>query len=270
MSEPAPAQVEAPPVPQDSATSVAAEPAAEGGAEGQSKKGAKKVRARSVNLEALIVTRGIGARSRAARAPRDPAIVPRDSSRTRRASMRRVLTLARTPHSCARARPPARPPPKSSRPRRKSSGTFPSPRTHTNNPNPVADIPRPPITRHPKHRPRRRLRRLRSRLRRPPRSPRASSPSKADPTTSRTSTATRPSSNPRLAPERSGRTSRNSTRRRRSTRPSCSAGACTTSAARASPPSSSSASRRPPSRLRFSVSFFLFIHYFYHSYAQLN
>ena len=107
MSEPAPAQVEAPPVPQDSATSVAAEPAAEGGAEGQSKKGAKKVRARSVNLEALIVTRGIGARSRAARAPRDPAIVPRDSSRTRRASMRRVLTLARTPHSCARARPPA-------------------------------------------------------------------------------------------------------------------------------------------------------------------
>ena len=51
MSEPAPAQVEAP-VPQDSATSVAAEPAAEGGAEGQSKKGAKKVRARSVNLEA--------------------------------------------------------------------------------------------------------------------------------------------------------------------------------------------------------------------------
>jgi hypothetical protein len=143
MSEPAPAQVEAP-VPQDSATSVAAEPAAEGGAEGQSKKGAKKVRARSVNLEALIVTRGIGARSAAARAPRDPAIVPRDSSRTRRAHARRVPALARTPHSCARARPPARPPPKSSRPRRKSSGTFPSPRTHTNNPNPVADIPRPP------------------------------------------------------------------------------------------------------------------------------
>jgi len=108
MSEPAPAQVEAPPVPQDSATSVAAEPAAEGGAEGQSKKGAKKVRARSVNLEALIVTRGIGARSAAARAPRDPAIVPRDSSRSHRASMRRVPAFARTPHSCARARPPAR------------------------------------------------------------------------------------------------------------------------------------------------------------------
>ena len=106
MSEPAPAQVEAP-VPQDSATSVAAEPAAEGGAEGQSKKGAKKVRARSVNLEALIVTRGIGARSRAARAPRDPAIVPRDSSRSRRAHARRVPTIART-HSCPRARPPAR------------------------------------------------------------------------------------------------------------------------------------------------------------------
>ena len=104
MSEPAPAQVEAPPVPQDSATSVAAEPAAEGGAEGQSKKGAKKVRARSVNLEALIVTRGIGAKSAAARAPRDSAISPRDSSRSRRAHARRAPTLARTPHSCARAR----------------------------------------------------------------------------------------------------------------------------------------------------------------------
>ena len=265
MSEPAPAQVEAP-VPQDSATSVAAEPAAEGGAEGQSKKGAKKVRARSVNLEALIVTRGIGARSQAARAPRDPVIVPRDSSRTRRASMRRAPALART-HSCARARPPAA---EVLATETKKFRHLPSPRTHTNNPNPVADIPRPPITRHPKHRPPRRLRRLRSRLRRPPRSPRASSPSKADPTRSRTSTATRLSSNPRLAPERSGRTSRNSTRRRRSTRPSCSAGACTTSAARASPPSSSSASRRPPSRLRFSVSFFLFIHSFYHPCAQLD
>ena len=268
MSEPAPAQVEAPPVPQDSATSVAAEPAAEGGAEGQSKKGAKKVRARSVNLEALIVTRGIGARSRAARAPRGPAISPRDSSRSRRVSVRRVPALARTPHSCARARPPAR-----RRSPRDRDEKVPAPshlrgltRT-TRTPSLTSHVP---PTRHPKHRPPRRLRRLRSRLRRPPRSPRASSPSKADPTTSRTSTATRPSSNPRLALERSGRTSRNSTRRRRSTRPSCSAGACTTSAARASPPSSSSASRRRPSRLRFSVSFFLFIHSFYHTYVQFN
>ena len=66
MSEPAPAQVEAPPVPQDSATSVAAEPAAEGGAEGQSKKAAKKVRRASGTIQHASSSRSpeIAARDR--------------------------------------------------------------------------------------------------------------------------------------------------------------------------------------------------------------
>ena len=113
MSEPAPAQVEAP-VPQDSATSVAAEPAAEGGAEGQSKKAAKKVRRASGTIQHASVSQP---RDRRAGSARDPASRGRGLTRTRdRAAHLDVIERPPPPRAGSRTRDdprarPARPPP---------------------------------------------------------------------------------------------------------------------------------------------------------------